>query len=98
VRKDEEQMKKVILEVAETLVYRREIEVEVPDEWNEDHLEHLLNKAQREEFLDDFMHVLKKNGVDISNGWDDSLDSPDSCEVECDGFEILDDEKEKESV
>lgn len=52
-------MKKVKLEVEEKLTYRRDIIVEIPDGMDESGLERALNRAERGEFLDDFLHTLE---------------------------------------
>ncbi|OAS19277.1 hypothetical protein [Paenibacillus oryzisoli] len=74
-------MKKVTLEVEEILKYTREIEIHVPDDMSEDVLEILMNRMESKESLDDALRVLKKADIKISE-YDDSLDSPDSMEVE----------------
>lgn len=90
-------MRRVTLSIEEKLVYRREIDVLIPDEWDEADLEDVLERAERSnDMLSDFMYDLKKAGVDISEGWDDSLDSPDSGDVECDDYEFLEIEDEEE--
>lgn len=74
-------MKKVTVEVMETLKYKREIEIEVPDEMTEQQLEFLFSKMERDEFLIDAVYVLKEAGIKVGR-YDDDLDSPDYGEVE----------------
>lgn len=80
-------MKKVKLFVTEELKYRREIIADVPDSMSDESLERALDKAQGgAESADDFAALLKRSGIVISESWDDSMDSPDFGEVECDDY------------
>lgn len=86
-------MKKVRLEVEETLSYRREIDVLVNDDMDEDELENILSKSERSaESLDEFIWNLRDYGV-TCDGYDDSLDSPDSVEIECDQYDFIDEDE-----
>lgn len=82
-------MKKVRLEVEEKLVYLRTIEVNVPDDMTDSEIEKLLNKAEKEEYLSDFMYVLDANNMEAPNGYDDDLSSPFESEVQCFEYEVL---------
>jgi hypothetical protein len=81
-------MKKVKLNVLETLKYQREIEVKIPDDMSEDELNRILDRAQRGTNLDEFLHRLESN--DITFGvYDDDLSSPYDSEVECDDYTLI---------
>ncbi|MGG3452535.1 hypothetical protein [Paenibacillus rhizolycopersici] len=87
-------MKKVRLEVEERLVYIREIDVMIPDDMDETGLEMALqNSESSADSLDDFIWGLRKDGI-TCDGWDDSMDSPLDVEVECDGYDFIDDSEE----
>jgi hypothetical protein len=82
-------VKRVKLSVEEKLRYRRTIFVDVPDEMDEKEIERILDKAQKQEYLSDFMYVLDANGIENPDGYDDDLQSPWDSEVECDEYDIL---------
>lgn len=86
-------MAKVKLEVEETLKYRREIIVEVPDEMDDGDLEQALNMAQKHDNLQDFMLELEDHGIEAPDGYDDDLSSPSDMDVECDGYDFIKEEK-----
>lgn len=85
-------MKKVKLEIEEKLVYRRTIEVNVPDDMTDSEIERVLNKAEKEEYLSDFMYVLDANSMEAPDGYDDSLDSPWVSEIECVEYQLVKEE------
>ena len=83
-------MKKVQLTIEERLVYSREIVIEVPDEMSESELERALNKAERGEFIDEFLMNLRQHDIDVSNSsYDDDMSSPERGEVECTEYDFL---------
>jgi hypothetical protein len=82
-------MKKVTIEVQETLKYNREIECEIPDEMTETELDSLLGKMERDEFLGDAIYVLKRAGIEVGE-YDEDLDSPSYGEVEVLEFNFKD--------
>lgn len=82
-------MKKVTLQVQETLKYTREIEIEIPDEMTEEELQEHLNLMEKDEYLADAVYVLKDEGITVLQ-YDDDLSSPDSGEVEVTDFEFKD--------
>ena len=82
-------MKKVELVVEEKLTYRRNIEVEVPDSMDESSIEAAVSKAEKEEFLDDFISVLAERGIVLTKPIDSDLSSPDRSEIECEEFDFV---------
>lgn len=90
-------MKKVLLSVEEKLIYHREIEVSIPNEMSESEFESVLDRAQSGEMLDDFLHTLKRSGIKIGS-YDDNLSSPWSSEIECDGYDFVEDSESTESA
>lgn len=85
-------MKKVKLVVRETLKYNREIIVEVPDDMTDAQIENALNEAEREwGGVDEFVHALRKHGIQNPDGFNSDLDSPDDVESECEDYEVLED-------
>lgn len=82
-------MKKVTLKVDEILKYTREVVIEVPDDMTEEDLNNALDEAQRRaDCVEDFVSRLTRNSEIVAKEpWDDSTDSPDSVEVECDDYE-----------
>jgi hypothetical protein len=87
-------MRKAKIEVEEKLVYRRTIYVNVPDDMSDSEIERILTRAEKEEFLSDFMYVLDANGIVAPDGFDDDLSSPWDSEVECLEYEFVNSEKE----
>jgi len=87
-------MKKVRLEVEERLTYRREVDVLVPDDMDGDELEEILSIAERSvDSLGDFVWKLRGYGVTCDE-YDESMDSPDSVDIECDGYDFIDEVEE----
>jgi hypothetical protein len=85
-------MKKVKLVVSEILKYNRKIIVEVPDNMTDAEIENALNEAEREfGGADEFVHALKKHGIQNHEGFNSDLDSPDEIESECEDYEVLED-------
>ncbi|WP_199615514.1 hypothetical protein [Paenibacillus alkalitolerans] len=86
-------MPKVKLFVTEKLTYRREIDAEMPEEIEENDLNRILDWAQSGvvESVGDFVHNLREKGFKIGH-YDDDFDSPADGEVECDDYEINDDD------
>lgn len=85
-------MKTVKLSLEETLKYRREIVIEVPDSMTEKELEQLLNETTRKsEQSADVPYDIKKINpeVVITEFPDSDLDSPDRMEVEINDWEIV---------
>ena len=85
-------MKKVSLDVEEKLHYRRRVVVLVPDNMSDEHLENVLDEAQREDSVSEFVYALKRHGIECPDGYDDDLSSPNYSEVECDYYEFLDED------
>jgi hypothetical protein len=74
-------MKKVTIQVQETLKYDREIEVEIPDEMTETEFDRLCVAMERVDSLSDALYVLKRNGIKVGQ-YDEDMNSPDFGEVE----------------
>lgn len=82
-------MKKYKLHVTEKLEFERIVNVEVPDNINEDQLERYLNGAEGAGYdngIDGFMHHLKAQGIVIEPYHDDYA-CPDTVEIECEGYD-----------
>lgn len=61
----------------------------IPDDMDENALNAALDKAQRgSESVDDMIHNLRKVGIEQTEPYDDSLDSPWDSEVECDDYDF----------
>jgi hypothetical protein len=90
-----EAMKKVKLNVLETLKYQREIEIAIPDDMTEGELNEILNRAQRGSDLDEFLHRLEGNGISFGV-YDDDLSSPYGMEVECDDYTFIEESGDSE--
>jgi hypothetical protein len=88
-------MKRIALEVEEILKYRRTIYVNVPDEMEDSEIERILTKAEKAEFLSEFMYTLNANCMEAPDGYDDDLDSPWSSEVECTEYYEVDENGEE---
>lgn len=87
-------MKKVRLEFEEKLTYRREVDLFVPDDMDEDELEDVLSIAESgADDLGDFIWKLQGYGITCDE-YDESLDSPYSVEIECDQYDFIDDGEE----
>jgi hypothetical protein len=63
--------------------------VNVPDEMDDKEIERILNKAEKEEYLSDFMYVLDANGIENPEGYDDDLSSPCYSEIECEEYDLV---------
>lgn len=86
-------MKKVRLEVEEKLTYIREIDVLIPDDMDETGLEMALQRSERSaDGLDDFVWGLRDSGI-TSDEWDDSMDCPSDMEIECTGYDFIDEDE-----
>ncbi|TRY23656.1 hypothetical protein FOI68_20530 [Brevibacillus sp. LEMMJ03] len=90
-------MKQVILKVTETLSYGREVKVEIPDEMTEAELNNVLDAAQREEFMSDFIYFLERKGLKLIGPVDEDMDSPDHAEIECDEYEFVEEEENRDA-
>jgi hypothetical protein len=88
-------MKRIALEVEEVLTYRRKIYVNVPDEMEDSEIERILTKAEKEEYLSEFMYILDANLMETTDGYDDDLSSPWSSEVECTEYYQVDEKGEE---
>lgn len=83
-------MKKVKLMVTEELKYEREVIAEAPDGMTDDQLEKALDRAQSgADSVDEFVGLLSRFGIVVNDAWDDSMNSPDFGEVECDDYEWI---------
>lgn len=80
-------MKKVTMEIVETLKFRREITLEIPDEMTEEELEKLCVKMERNDHISDAIHDLKEAGAQV-NDYDTDYDSPEFGDVEVAEFHI----------
>lgn len=82
-------MKKVKLQIEENLRYTRFMTIEVDSEISDDHLNNILDNAQRKsEFPDELSYSLEKQGIKVLKDVDSDLSSPDNCEIEI--IEIID--------
>lgn len=81
-------MKKVKLSLIEKLSFHREVILTVPDNVDSDVFERALDKAERNEYMDDFIADLNHSGF-VCEGYDDDLSSPFAGEVECDEYEFF---------
>lgn len=76
-------MRKIIVQIEETLKYQREIEFTVPDGMDDSEIEDILEESTSgDTYLGDLIYILKRKGLQNENGYDDSLDSPISTEIE----------------
>lgn len=83
-------MKKAKIVVDEKLTFRRDIEVLIPNNISDVEMETILNEAEREGSLSDFMRILMKYGIECPDGYDDDFSSPWDLEVECEEFDFMD--------
>lgn len=89
---------KARLSITEKLSYTRIVDVELPEEMTEAELEDLLEDADRSFFIQsasDYIRKLQDSGIRPLDCVDDSLDSPDDVEVECETYEPIDDDMEE---
>jgi hypothetical protein len=85
-------MKKVRLNIQETLRYQRQMIIEVPDSMTDDRLINFLDKAQRKAqaaidigfILEDF-----SSEINVIEQPDESTDSPWDSEIEIDDFDYI---------
>lgn len=86
-------MKKVILQIEETLRYQREVPVMIPDDMDKDALNSALDKAQTyADSVSDILNVLRvRFGIAQQDPYDDSFYSPDWSEAECNDYRFVDD-------
>ncbi|WP_127532755.1 hypothetical protein [Paenibacillus kobensis] len=84
-------MKSVTLVIKETLVYERDVQVEIPDDMDEKALNKALDSAQRgSDTIDDMVRKLdKQSGIKLTKPYDTDLSSLDSMEVECDEYDFV---------
>lgn len=79
-------MKKIKLEIEETLIYQRSMLIEVPDDFSEEALEDILDEAEKTASSgQDVSYVLEKfkgEGVKVLDHADDDLSSPYKAEIE----------------
>lgn len=82
---------KAELSIKETLVYKRHIEIELPDGMDEDDLHSLIEKIESRSISDlsDYTERLERAGVKLIEEVDNSLDSPDHTEIECDYVNVV---------
>jgi hypothetical protein len=86
-------MKKVKLNIQETLKFQREMVIEIPDDMNEDKLNRFLDKAQmKAQAAIDISFILEdfSDEINVIELPDESCDSPWDTEIEIDDFDYLD--------
>jgi hypothetical protein len=86
-------MKKVKLSIQETLKYKRDMTIEIPDDMSEDKLNKFLDVAQRKaQAAIDITYILEdlSNEINVIDNPDESTDSPWDSEIEIDDFNYID--------
>jgi predicted nucleotidyltransferase len=86
-------MKKVRLNIQETLKYQREMVIEIPDDMSESTLNGFLDRAQRKaQAAIDISYILEDFSDEINTVEqpDESTDSPWDTEIEIDDFDFID--------
>lgn len=93
-------MKKIKLEIEETLKYHRSMLIAVPDDFSEDVLEDILDEAEKTASKgQDVSYVLERfkgEGLNVLEHADDDLSSPHRAEIEIYDKSEMDGEQDAE--
>lgn len=89
-------MKKIKLEIEETLRYDRSMIIEVPESISEDELDTILDRAERAFGSQDVSNILSRAGIKVLNEPDSDPSSPKTVELEITDITEMDDEEDAE--
>jgi hypothetical protein len=90
-------VKKVKLTFTQDVKYTREVTVLIPETVDEQAIQNALEAVDRlrDETIDDYIINLETYGFKLDGTIDDDMHNPDSWEIECEDFEVIEEEAEE---